>query len=75
LSSWQKIGDSVNSYTYYSYDDMGRACQSNCYLVGTTGGALAQTYAYTYDDGDGFNMYAYCGNNPVFIKDSLENYV
>ena len=32
LSSWQKIGDSVNSYTYYSYDDMGRACQSNCYL-------------------------------------------
>jgi YD repeat-containing protein len=69
LSSWQKIGDSVNSYTYYSYDDMGRACQSNCYLVGTTGGALSQTYVYTYDDDDGFNMYAYCGNNPVARSD------
>jgi hypothetical protein len=43
--------------------------------MGVTGGTLSQTYAYTYDDGDGFNMYAYCGNNPVFIKDSLENYV
>jgi RHS repeat-associated protein len=32
---------------------------------------------YINANGDilGFNMYAYCGNNPVFIKDSLENYV
>lgn len=32
---------------------------------------------YVNANGDilGFNMYAYCGNNPVFIKDSLGNYV
>ena len=39
ISSWQQIGSTINSYTYYSYDDMGRAYKSDLRLMGTTGGA------------------------------------
>ena len=49
VSSWQKIGDYVDSYTYYGYDDMGRAYKSDFCLMGTAGGALSQTYEYAYD--------------------------
>ena len=53
ISSWQKIGDSVDSYTYYSYDDMGRAYRSDFRLMGTAGGTLTQSYEHTYDALDG----------------------
>ena len=53
VSSWQKIGDYVDSYTYYGYDDMGRAYKSDFCLMGTAGGTLTQTYEYTYDADDG----------------------
>jgi len=53
VSSWQKIGDYVNSYSYYSYDDMGRAYKSDFCLKGTSGGTLTQTYTHTYDNEDG----------------------
>ena len=42
ISSWQKIGDSMNSYTYYSYDDKGRAYRSDFSLMGTAGGTLTK---------------------------------
>ena len=68
ISSWQKIGDSVDSYTYYRYDDKGRAYRSDFSLMGTAGGALSQTYEYAYDAEDGslagINV-SYTGTTPI----------
>lgn len=50
VSSQQKISNSVGAYTYYSYDDMGRAYRSDFCLINTMGGTLSQTYTYTYKD-------------------------
>ncbi|MBQ7291207.1 MAG: hypothetical protein IJW76_05775 [Clostridia bacterium] len=44
LSSWQKIGTSVNAYIFYSYDDMGRAYKSDFCLMDVTGGTLSHTH-------------------------------
>ena len=48
----QRIGETVNSRTHYTYDDKGRASEYYCGLSGATGGTLDQTYSYTYDEAD-----------------------
>ena len=53
VSSHQKIGSSVGAYTYYSYDDMGRAYRSDFCLINTMGVTLTQSYEHTYDELDG----------------------
>ncbi len=70
VSSWKKTDTGVNSYTYYRYDDMGRAYRSDFYLDGTSSGTLSHVYTYTYDNDDGSltNINVKNGNNSENIS-------
>ena len=52
ISSYQTIGEDVNSLYYYTYDDKSRATRLYYTISGTAGGVFEQIYSYAYDDTD-----------------------
>ena len=78
LSTVQRIGETVNSRTHYTYDDKGRASEYYCGLSGATGGTLAHTYAYTYDEADNsltimtVDGENFSGDDFVYVYDTLK---
>ena len=52
ISSYQTIGEDVNSLYYYTYDDKSRATRLYYTISGAVGGVFEQIYSYAYDDAD-----------------------